>query len=385
MRGFLWCHGEMKKGRAKVAWEVVCLPKNEGGLGVRRLDLFNKALMVPHIWNLITRKESLWVKWIHQYKLRGRHFFDVPYCGCMTWGWRKLLQLRPLIRDHFRFRIGDGATCSLWFDRWSTSRPLAAIVSNRDIHRAGFDLYSKVKDAVHNGEWSWPADWFSKYPLLNSVAVPTLSAMQDRLEWRDRLEIVKPFFVNAVWNCIRPRDAVVNWYDVVWFANCIPSHAFHLWLVAKRRLKTQDLLRLWDVNGAVLSMHCPLCDGQPDSHEHLFFDCVFSKQIWDSVKSLAGLPNVIGSISIIVDLLFPFVKRRSARSVVAKLVVAACSYYIWQERNLRLFMNQKRSHSQVTDCIKSSIRLKLLSCTFKKSKDALLFKRLWNLPDSIFR
>ncbi|GJS46061.1 reverse transcriptase domain, reverse transcriptase zinc-binding domain protein [Tanacetum coccineum] len=192
-------------------------------------------------------------------------------------------------------------------------------------------------------------------PLLNSVAVPTLSAMQDRLEWRDRLEIVKPFSVNAVWNCIRPRDAVVNWYDVVWFANCIPSHAFHLWLVAKHRLKTQDLLRLWDVNRAVLNL---------------------------------GFGEVFGwspSISIIVDLLIPFAKRRSARSVVAKLVVAACSYYIWQERNLRLFMNQKRSHSQVTDCIKSSIRLKLLSCTFKKSKDALLFKRLWNLPDSIFR
>ncbi|GJS24789.1 hypothetical protein Tco_0453421 [Tanacetum coccineum] len=320
MRGFLWCHGEMKKGRAKFAWEVVYLLKNEGGL-----------------------------------------------------------------EDHFRFRIGDGATCSLWFDRWSTSRSLAAIVSNRDIHMAGFYFYSKVKDAVHNGEWSWPTDWFSKYPLFNSVAVPTLSAMQDRLEWRDRLEIVKPFSVNAVWNYIQPRDAVVNWYDMVWFADCIPSHAFHLWLVDKRRLKTQDLLRMWDVNGAILSMHCPLCDGQLDSHEHLFFDCVFSKQIWDSVKSLVGLPNVIGSISIIVDLLIPFAKRRSAQSVVAKLVMAACSYYIWQERNLHLFMNQKRSHSQVTDCIKSSIRLKLLSCTFKKSKDALLFKRLWNLPDSIFR
>nr|GEZ79557.1 hypothetical protein [Tanacetum cinerariifolium] len=89
------------------------------------------------------------------------------------------------------------------------SRPLAAIVSNRDIHRAGFNLYSKVKDAIHNGEWSWPVDWFSKYPLFNLVAVPTLSAMHDRLEWRNRLEIVKPFSVNAVWNCIRPRDAVV--------------------------------------------------------------------------------------------------------------------------------------------------------------------------------
>ncbi|GJS26095.1 hypothetical protein Tco_0486715 [Tanacetum coccineum] len=293
MRGFLWCHGEMKKGRAKVAWEVVCLPKNEGGLGVRRLDLFNKALMVPHIWNLITRKESLWVKWIHQYKLRGFVLVmeQLALFGLIGGPLLGLLLLLYLIETF----IGLD---SIYIERL------------------------KMRFIMENGH--------------------------------GLLEIVKPFSVNAVWNCIRPRDVVVNWYDVVWFANCIPSHAFHLWLVAKRRLKTQDLLRPWDVNGA------------------------------DSVKSLAGLPNVIGSISIIVDLLIPFAKRRSARSVVAKLVVAACSYYIWQERNLRLFMNQKRSHSQVTDCIKSSIRLKLLSCTFKKSKDALLFKRLWNLPDSIF-
>nr|GEV25139.1 hypothetical protein [Tanacetum cinerariifolium] len=30
MRGFLWCQGEMKKGKAKVAWEAVCLPQREG-------------------------------------------------------------------------------------------------------------------------------------------------------------------------------------------------------------------------------------------------------------------------------------------------------------------------------------------------------------------
>ncbi|GKA00232.1 hypothetical protein Tco_0672782, partial [Tanacetum coccineum] len=45
MRGFLWCQGEMKKGKAKVAWDVVCLPKKEGGLGIRRLEAFNKALI----------------------------------------------------------------------------------------------------------------------------------------------------------------------------------------------------------------------------------------------------------------------------------------------------------------------------------------------------
>ncbi|GJT31559.1 putative reverse transcriptase domain, reverse transcriptase zinc-binding domain protein [Tanacetum coccineum] len=46
MRGFLWCQGSLRKGKAKVSWEVFCLPKDEGGLGIRRLEHFNKALMV---------------------------------------------------------------------------------------------------------------------------------------------------------------------------------------------------------------------------------------------------------------------------------------------------------------------------------------------------
>ncbi|GJZ95227.1 hypothetical protein Tco_0667430 [Tanacetum coccineum] len=35
MRGFLWYNGELKRGKAKVAWDDICLPKNEGGLGIR--------------------------------------------------------------------------------------------------------------------------------------------------------------------------------------------------------------------------------------------------------------------------------------------------------------------------------------------------------------
>ncbi|GKD79035.1 hypothetical protein Tco_1341656, partial [Tanacetum coccineum] len=37
------------------------------------------------------------------------------------------------------------------------------------------------------------------------------------------------------------------------------------------------------------------------------------------------------------------------------------------ERNDRLFVKKKRSHDQVIDVIKSIIRLKLLTCKFKKT------------------
>ena len=253
------------------------------------------------------------------------------------------------------------------------------------MHRAGFQLYSKVIDAVHNGAWSWPTEWVTKYPILNSLAVPQFSNNDDTLEWYNREGIAKVFSVKEVWEGIRPRDVEVSWYNVVWFPSCIPRHAFHMWLVAKRRLKTQDRLRPWDLNVHTKNANCPLCDVQPDSHEHLFFECVFARQVWDSMKGLAGLPNVNGSITAIVDVLIPIAKHRSVKSVIAKLVVAACSYYIWLERNSRLFSNQKKTLIQVVDTIKSTIRLKLLSCTFRKSKDALEFKHLWELPDYIFR
>ncbi|GKG58458.1 hypothetical protein Tco_0592237, partial [Tanacetum coccineum] len=73
------------------------------------------------------------------------------------------------------------------------------------------------------------------------------------------------------------------------------------------------------------------------------------------------------------SILLPIAKRKSSKSIIGKLVVAAAAYFVWQERNRRLFKHTKRSAKEVTkevtDCIMSSVRMKLLSCHLKKSKD----------------
>ncbi|GJW87688.1 hypothetical protein Tco_0163028 [Tanacetum coccineum] len=48
MCGFLWCQGEMKKEKVKVSWDSVCMPKHEGGLGIRRIDDFNLKDMLSN-------------------------------------------------------------------------------------------------------------------------------------------------------------------------------------------------------------------------------------------------------------------------------------------------------------------------------------------------
>ncbi|GJS80664.1 hypothetical protein Tco_0730545 [Tanacetum coccineum] len=138
IRGLLWCQGEMRKGKAKVAWEDVCFLKREGGL-VR-----------PFIW----------------------------------------------------YRVGNGATISAWFDNWcASSSPLANFISNRDIYRAGLGLSAKVNEIIVSRMWKWPAEWTSKYPMLANLAVPNLSNASDGLLWRHISNDESNFSVAKVPKC----------------------------------------------------------------------------------------------------------------------------------------------------------------------------------------
>ncbi|GJW99506.1 hypothetical protein Tco_0183420 [Tanacetum coccineum] len=49
LEDFNFCNGEYKQGNAKVAWDDICLPKRDKGLGLRSLDVFNIALMIMHV------------------------------------------------------------------------------------------------------------------------------------------------------------------------------------------------------------------------------------------------------------------------------------------------------------------------------------------------
>ncbi|GJT85208.1 hypothetical protein Tco_1066925 [Tanacetum coccineum] len=152
---------------------------------------------------------------------------------------------------------------------------------------------------------------------------------------------------------------LLRWIGVMWYGSLVlfPSHVFHLWLVIRRHLKTQDNLRPWDAAG-------------------------LNTMVWHHLKGLAGLPNASDSIDAIINDIKPFAARRTSRSIIAKLVVAATTYFIWQERNGRLFKNSKRTVSQVIECIMNSVRLKLMSCRLKKTSSALVMAKDWNISES---
>ncbi|KAJ9538795.1 hypothetical protein OSB04_031528 [Centaurea solstitialis] len=48
-RSFLWAQGESVQGKCRLAWEMVCRPIECGGLGIRRLNEWNRALLAKHV------------------------------------------------------------------------------------------------------------------------------------------------------------------------------------------------------------------------------------------------------------------------------------------------------------------------------------------------
>ena len=63
----------------------MCLPKNEGGLGIKDFSEWNEILMTKHLWNIASNKESLWVKWINEIRLNGQSIWEVkcePNTSC---------------------------------------------------------------------------------------------------------------------------------------------------------------------------------------------------------------------------------------------------------------------------------------------------------------
>ncbi|GKD66487.1 hypothetical protein Tco_1308595 [Tanacetum coccineum] len=137
----------------------------------------------------------------------------------------------------------------------------------------------------------------------------------------------------------------------------------------RNSLRTRDRLTQWDVgvNTDLSLICCALCDSQPDSHAYLFFECPFSTKVWSYVRGLTGMDFVPPNLHDILLYLHPICNKRTALSVFGKLILAASSYYIWLERNNRLFKKGKRSPEEIRDIIIVTVRLKLTTFRFKKT------------------
>ncbi|GAA0174151.1 hypothetical protein LIER_27598 [Lithospermum erythrorhizon] len=94
VRTFLWTGAGLDKYKSNVAWSWVGRRKDEGGLGIKSLQDWNISCMSIHLWNICSKNDTLWVKWINTYKIKGACLWSMKSRSIDTWVRRKFMHLR---------------------------------------------------------------------------------------------------------------------------------------------------------------------------------------------------------------------------------------------------------------------------------------------------
>ncbi|XP_075076819.1 uncharacterized protein LOC142163432 [Nicotiana tabacum] len=67
-RSFMWLGTNVITKRALISWEKVCKPKSVGGLNILNLKQWNRAAILKLQWDLTSKADRLWIKWVHMAK-----------------------------------------------------------------------------------------------------------------------------------------------------------------------------------------------------------------------------------------------------------------------------------------------------------------------------
>ena len=136
----------------------------------------------------------------------------------------------------------------------------------------------------------------------------------------------------------------------------LPKFAFIAWMAILNRLPTMDRLQAW---GMEVEGTCVLCKQDMENRNHLFFGCSFSRNIWKGVLELCGLRREVWDWEEELKWAYQKLKGASLLSIILRSAWNACVYFVWNERNCRLYMFKEETNVQVLERIKQKIRLRL--------------------------
>ncbi|GJT64029.1 RNA-directed DNA polymerase, eukaryota, reverse transcriptase zinc-binding domain protein [Tanacetum coccineum] len=217
------CKPLISKLKAKVNdWKNKTLSyagREQGGLGLKDLGVWNEVLMTKRLWNVAVKKDTLWIKWIYKEKLKDKSIWEAECDSNCTVGWKNILSLRVKIRKHVRWKVGNGRSVNVWHENWCSVSPLSDYIDSRDIYNARLNNNCTINDIINEGRWNWPEEWKSDFVELNQIQVPNLNEdVEDTVvcvsENGNEKDSKSAMYVNAI-SLIKKKDEEVEEHEAV--------------------------------------------------------------------------------------------------------------------------------------------------------------------------
>ena len=117
LRDFFWQgKNTVKGGKCLMAWDMVTLPRANGGLGVRNLEAHNQALLCKFVAKILQSSDIPCFSWFASQYCKDSLPFKSHHKDTAIW--KGLKSYIPLVVSSSRCSVGSGAHASFWHDRW---------------------------------------------------------------------------------------------------------------------------------------------------------------------------------------------------------------------------------------------------------------------------
>ncbi|XP_026378367.1 uncharacterized protein LOC113272784 [Papaver somniferum] len=277
IRNFLWTGDPSQRKQVTLKWNKVCSPLSEGGLGIIRLEVVNKALIMKLFWKIQHGTEEM--SKFFQAKFQNKKGERISYynkssiCQGIKW-------VMEDVQEGTRWLVGNGENISVWKDKWIQDRALEDNFHNHSYVQQFPNM--KVADLILEREWVIPGEMMK---IIEINELPVLGGGEDRRIWTHTIS--GEFNVASVVEAIREKFPKMQWKTQVWHPSIHPNISSNIWKLVSGICATYENLKKRKVQ---LASRCCFCKKKEENKEHLLWFCYLSEIIW---KWLGNMFNFI--------------------------------------------------------------------------------------------
>ncbi len=179
-RSFLWDDSIEKKKIHLLNWDTVTRPKAYSGLGIKRSQCRNKALLAKRLRAFQLGSTDCWAD-----TLKAKYSTSSAQVRSST-VWKSLMGARDICQLGKGWVVRNGNNIDFWHDNWTGLGPLRPLLMG-PLHSLTVSL--KFKDLRDpNGQWNFDKLSFTLPPsfeeIIKGIPIPFPSSQDDLPIWR---------------------------------------------------------------------------------------------------------------------------------------------------------------------------------------------------------
>ncbi|CAN1165271.1 Putative ribonuclease H protein At1g65750, partial [Linum perenne] len=279
IRDFIWGSFNGEWRIHPVNWEMVCSPRDQGGLGLRSARELNYAFLMKLMRGILKKPKELWVEVLTTKYLKQSNEGLIPrkskiWSSC----WRGLNETWPTFISGLSWGIHNGRKVNFWKEKWVDSRKIIAEIVTPPPE---LENWTVADFCSEEGQWSvGRLSGILPHSLLREVlgmTPPNCDLGENIPIWGIEPKggyTVKSGYLLAKDLALTETD---NRWKLIWRWKGPQRVQHFLWLMGKGRLLTNEerCRRHLATNN-----ECGICPGLSESCLHITRDCLLAKQVW---------------------------------------------------------------------------------------------------------